>query len=301
MIFPKSLLALVPVITGVAAQSKQVISPELSRNQIYDRIMNHMPPTQSHWDQWGAGWIFADCANFARERGQNPADYEVFNVHYTDCSEPWIMCRHRSSKVDQIRMIDYFGRLPVRVRQHVKHFIVSYDIGGAAGLYWGGNIAMDDDSFDMYVLIHEAAHALDFSALRQWGSPFSQTQQWQGEWAKDSRIPTGYAATNWVENFGESGPIGLFDRYVPGGIGTIQPNWNQIFHQYATFQGYLGDTINYGGTCASRFANSPPVQMFAKSASFGINALGEEPDVSLSSNVTVIEDVDAIVVCDNLH
>lgn len=41
--------------------------------------------------------------------------------------------------------------------------------------------------------------------------------------------------------------------------------------------------------------------MFAKSASFGINALGEEPDVSLSSNVTVIEDVDAIVVCDNLH
>lgn len=86
----------------------------------------------------------------------------------------------------------------------------------------------------MYVLIHEAAHALDFSALRQWGSPFSQTQQWQGEWAKDSRIPTGYAATNWVENFGESGPIGLFDRYVPGGIGTIQPNWNQIFHQYAT-------------------------------------------------------------------
>ncbi|KAH7017978.1 uncharacterized protein B0I36DRAFT_394517 [Microdochium trichocladiopsis] len=302
MISTKSLLALVPFVAGAFAQSKQVISPELRRDQIYNPIMNYMPPTQSHWDQWGAGWTLEDCYNFARERGQNPADYEVFNVHYTDCSEPWIMCRHRSAKVDQIRMIDMIGRLPVRVRQHIKHFIVSYDIGPYAGLYWGGNIAIDDESLDMYVLMHEASHALDFSALRQYGSPFSETAIWKDNWAQDSRIPTGYAAGNWVENFAESGPIGLYDRYVPGGIGNIQPNWSQIFHQYATYQGYLGDTIQYGGTCPSRIPNSKVVSMYGRSAKVSTAAMGEMPDVSFkSANVTVLEEVVGSVSCDKSH
>lgn len=66
-----------------------------------------------------------------------------------------------------------------------------------------------------------------------------------------------------MEDFAETGMVGVYDKVVPGGIGKIEPNWNAIFHQYATYQGYLGDNILPGGTCRVRFGNSGPVTMSA--------------------------------------
>jgi hypothetical protein len=58
-----------------------------------------------------------------------------------------------------------------------------------------------------------------------------------------------------AENFAQEVIVALFDKVVPGGIGSVSPNWNSIFHQYATVQSKLGDILIPGGTCNRKFAD----------------------------------------------
>lgn len=85
--------------------------------------------------------------------------------------------------------------------------------------------------------------------------------------------------------------IALFDKVVPGGIGTVQPNWSAIFHQYATAQGWLGDQLLPGGTCQKRLANSAPVSMGPATGHGARLRTRDAPDVSLSDKVEVIEPI----------
>lgn len=82
--------------------------------------------------------------------------------------------------------------------------------------------------------------------------------------------------------------VGVYDKAVPGGIGNIEPNWNAIFHQYATYQGYLGDKIIAGGSCANRFDDTPPVAM-SNSAKFKITSAKPETGIDFAGkNITQI-------------
>jgi hypothetical protein len=45
---------------------------------------------------------------------------EVYNVHYEDCDTPWVICRHKDAPMSIEKMIDNFGRLPVRLRNLVR-------------------------------------------------------------------------------------------------------------------------------------------------------------------------------------
>lgn len=137
---------------------------------------------------------------------------------------------------------------------------------------------------DLAVMLHEMSHSLDWHALPQYTSPFSSGNEWQSNYDQDSNTPTGYGRTNWMEDFAETGKIGVFDKVVPGGFGTIASNWNQIFHQYATYQGYLGDIIIPGGTCDKRFPNSETVPINGKRSE-----MSEKPDNTIkSSNITLL-------------
>jgi hypothetical protein len=55
--------------------------------------------------------------------GFSPYDIQVFNVTYSDCGMPWVMCRHHSSEISQYQMVEMFGRLPVHMRQWVRLII----------------------------------------------------------------------------------------------------------------------------------------------------------------------------------
>ena len=59
-----------------------------------------------------------------------------------------------------------------------------------------------------------------------------------------------------AENFAQETVIALYDKVVPGGIGSVEPNWKAIFHQYATVQDALKDNLIPGGRCRNRFANA---------------------------------------------
>ena len=137
----------------------------------------------------------------------------------------------------------------------------------------------------MSTVLHEMSHSLDWHGRTDRASPFSSTGDWQNEYSKDSNTVTGYGRTNWMENFAEAGKIGVFDKVVPGGFGSVAGNWGQVFHQYATYQGWYDEFIHPGGTCAKRFGNSETVPKNGAKM-----AASSKPDNSFKSgNVTIIE------------
>ena len=51
-----------------------------------DDLLANLPPTPASWRYWPAGWLPEPCKTLTIEQNQNPADYTVFNVSYTDVS-----------------------------------------------------------------------------------------------------------------------------------------------------------------------------------------------------------------------
>ena len=71
----------------------------------------YLNPTQSTWDQWGWGWIPQACKSIAEGHNLSPYDIEVYNVHYTDCSTAFVICRHNQAQMSVINMIGKSDKL----------------------------------------------------------------------------------------------------------------------------------------------------------------------------------------------
>ncbi len=73
-------------ILGALASAQRLDKPALENNLDYlnQGLLDHLAPTQSTVDKWGAGWIPADCKQMAQDAGLSPSDVETFNVHYAD-------------------------------------------------------------------------------------------------------------------------------------------------------------------------------------------------------------------------
>lgn len=239
---------------AIARLDKPLISPPIPA--LDDGLFKNLKPTQSTNDQWEWGWIPDRCRDEANAHNLSPYDIEVFNVHYTDCSDAWVMCRHHKAEVSQAQMIDVFGRLPVHMRSWVR---LSIALPGARSAYTysdlGDNVYFGDIQSYPTLWVHEIGHTMDHNVVTK-GQDFSASQKWTDNYNMDSAISDGYAQTNQAENFAQETVISLFDKVVPGGLGSVEPNWKAIFHQYATAQDALGDNILPGGKCRNRFANA---------------------------------------------
>ncbi|KAK2592709.1 hypothetical protein QQS21_009584 [Conoideocrella luteorostrata] len=273
------------VLTGTP--SKPEMSPVFPRDLLEANLLINLPATNSTWDYWGQGWIPQGCWDIATSHGLDPNDFTVLNVHYKDCPEIWTFCRHKDSSTSEVQMMDIFGRMPVHMRSYIRHLVATPALndGAAAFTYSSGDCVVESVP-GLSTMIHETSHSLDWHAMPQYSQPFSDTNVWQENYNQDSNTPTDYGRTNWMEDFAETGMVAVYDKVVPGGFGSIAANWNQILHQYATLQGYLGDTIIPGGSCTKRFANSAPVQKNATRKSL---ELGPKPDTNIKSpNITII-------------
>jgi hypothetical protein len=274
-----SLFALLPL--AFANLDKPIISPPFPGGglaSLGQGLLDNLAPTQSTSDVWGAGWIPADCKSLVQGAGFSPTDVIPFNIHYTDCSQTWTFCRHKDSPLSQTDIIDLFGRIPVRMRDYIRHYV--FVPGNKSAGSSGDNTLMVGD-VDITVFVHEIGHSLDSHAFDpSYGVP--------SNYNLDSAVTDDYAQSSQQENFAQETVVSVFDKVVPGGIGTIQPNWQAIFHQYATLQGYIGDTILPGGTCVNRLTDSQPVPMTG-SAKFRRSNLGPKPTVSLSPDVKEIK------------
>ncbi len=95
-----------------------------------------------------------------------------------------------------------------------------------------------------------------------------------------------------MEDFAESSMVGVFNKVVPGGFGTIAGNWGQIANQYHTAQSYFDAFTNRGDRCTRRFRNSLAV---SKSSS-KMAAMGSRPDTSFdaASDITIMESIEGL-------
>ncbi|KAL6857289.1 hypothetical protein J3F83DRAFT_751098 [Trichoderma novae-zelandiae] len=281
-----AILSLLPL--ALATLDKPVIQPNFPGNglaSLGQGLMDHLAPTHSTWDDWGAGWIPQDCKSLVEGAGFSASDVIPFNIHYDDCAQTWTFCRHKDSPLSEVNILDIFGRLPVRMRSFVRHLV--FIPGNKSAGSNGDNVLMVG-AVDVTVFAHEIGHSLDSHAFDpSYGVPFSTGSVWISNYNLDSAVPDPYAQSSQQENFAQETVVSLFDKVVPGGIGTIQSNWQAIYHQYATLEGYIGDVIVPGGTCTHRLTDSPPVQM--SSSSKLRRGLGPKPHVALSPEVEEIE------------
>ena len=63
------------------------------------------------------------CKAAAEKDNLSPYDIEVLDVWLGDCDTKWIMCRHNKADVSQVNFVERFGRLPVGMRDHVRHVV----------------------------------------------------------------------------------------------------------------------------------------------------------------------------------
>ena len=272
-------------------------------NYLHAGLVAHLPPQAGTYSKWDPGWIPADCKAIIESKQLSATDVQVYSVHYNDCNTPWIMCRHKASLNPLLELIDHFSRVPVRSRQWVRHVIDLPDHSSHQNYAFNanGNIALINKAdATLAVLIHETAHSLDLQFAFQ-DKPLSGSKTWNSSFAKDSKVPDGYAQTRMIEDVAQNTVVATYNLNVPGGFANVQPGWKAIYNQYSTVQteaSGAGNLLVPGGTCWQRMANSPPVQTSDKRNPFhgrGVvrpRANEMVPDVSLPEEIDEIEPVE---------
>ncbi|OTA62601.1 hypothetical protein K449DRAFT_464727 [Hypoxylon sp. EC38] len=270
------------------------ISPPYNFNDIIEPgLQEHLNATSNHVVFLPAGQMPEYCMDEAKENGYGPADIEAFEAHYDDCHIPWVMCRLKTSKIDACTIAEFFGKMPLGMREFVRHIIVlkPKDLHGAAALSRGDNIEVSEDSWRLYILAHEMSHSLDshisIPGVTQTGQGgLSASQTWKLQFSQDSATVTEYARTLWSEDLAEgsfstcgytvklssytvkiydplaeTGILALYDTVVPGGVATLSNSSHSVYHQYTTYQKYYGDIITPGrkSGCTSRLPDSQMV------------------------------------------
>lgn len=247
-------------------------------------LMSSLKVASHTTDDWDDSMLPKDCKNLAQGAGFSPFDVSAFNIHFDDCkTQPWVFCRHKDSPLSKQDMTELFGRMPVRMRQFIRHIIALPGQRSAGSA--GDNIQMNGDC-EITVFIHETGHSLDSHAFDpKYGAPFSNGQAWTDAYNKDSAVTDDYAQSSQQENFAQETVVSVYDKNVPGGIEKIQPNAQAIHNAYTTLESYIGDIIIPGGECTHRLENSPAVpkgnsartKLVAKSEPVGEGLVRIEP------------------------
>lgn len=156
-----------------------------------------------------------------------------------------------------------------------------------------GNIAMFDRiNADLTVFIHETGHSLDLLGAYP-DNPLSNSTNWLEHYAKDSHVPDPYSQTNQREDVAQNTVVAAYNLNVPGGFGSVEPNWRELFHQFDAIeveQRKAGALLVRGGLCERRLENSQAVKV-AGSSRVMPPGPGDLLDVGLSDVVDVIESV----------
>ena len=267
-----------------------------SLNYLEQPLEDNLAATAYTLTQWTNGQIPQDCYNIANSEGQNPTDYLTYAVQYSDCGDPWYFCYHKNSEVTIDSMAQQFSKLPIQMRQWVRHIVTIPSTDGHA-YNSNGNIVFFRPVDDMEnVFVHETGHSLDL--LGAYGSQLSSSDNWWNNYDQDSNVPDPYAQTNALEDVAQNTVVAVYNENVAGGYGGIEPNWQNIFHQYATIitvarDNGVGNSIITPGEsqqCSHRLTNSNPVNADGSTTS---RVRRDTADVSLNFAEPIAVSTDA--------
>ncbi|CBF89557.1 hypothetical protein AN0402.2 [Aspergillus nidulans FGSC A4] len=214
---------------------------------------NNLPTVNSHIAVWPSGYIPKDCQDLGSGEGYNASDFEVYEVTYDDCADPWLFCRHRDVEVDIATAAETFSKLPVKVRDWVRQILLMPGANSAFAI--NGNVAFfGTTGSNVDVMIHESAHGLDgFAAF---GENLSSSDGFLAAYDADTHVPDNYARSSQAENVAQNTVVAVYDKNVPGGFPGVQEQYTAILNQYSYIQDKAGDALVPGGTCDRHLENS---------------------------------------------
>ncbi|KAK4213785.1 hypothetical protein QBC37DRAFT_463076 [Rhypophila decipiens] len=107
----------------VEAQNYTLMKPSLDPGLGHNgaKLLPLLPMTDFKIQTWESGYIPVSCKNKTEKANLSASDPVVFSVFINDCENPWIFCRHRESPSSQRDMAEVFSRMPVRMRNYVRH------------------------------------------------------------------------------------------------------------------------------------------------------------------------------------
>ncbi|CEL06014.1 hypothetical protein ASPCAL07126 [Aspergillus calidoustus] len=281
----KYAMKLLSTLSLAALASAQLDKPALTSNLDYLLEGNtaNLPTTSHSIAIWSQGWIPKDCKDLGEGEDLDATDFEIYQVSYDDCSDPWLVCRHKEAPNDISAIAETFGRVPVKIRDWVRQILVLP--GGNSAFAVNGNVAFfgtTDENVD--VVIHESAHCLDgFAAF---GEVINTSENFLAAYDADTHVPDDYARSSQAENVAQNTVVAVYDSNVPGGFPGIQPNYTAIENQYSYIKKIGGDALVPGGTCDRHLENSETVPMVEAAANGTVSsrlfrkALQGKPDSS---------------------
>ncbi|KAI0112351.1 hypothetical protein F4776DRAFT_656962 [Hypoxylon sp. NC0597] len=241
-----------------------IIPPFDLQGTIEKGLQEHL--TSSKWSisYWNKSMLPLGCNQIADQYLTNIANLEVFQVQYDDCSQPWVMCRHKDAKTDANTMAETFGKIPLGMREYVKNIAVlkPYKLMNSYAVSYNDTIAVADDSFFLYAIAQEMMHSIDshFSVtnITADNGTTSESDIWKAYHDKSDAVVSNLSAFTWQDNLAETGVISLYDIVVPGSLQAIQPNWTQVFPQYALLQTLYRNILSPGTktNCTNRLEES---------------------------------------------
>jgi len=144
------------------------------------------------------------------------------------------------------------------------------------------------------VILHETGHSLDLSGAYA-DKPLSSSDNWWNNYDLDLNVPDNYAQSNAIEDVAQNTVIAVFNENVDGGFGSVEPNYSNIFHQFATVisegsDAGQGNSIFKPGQdaqCTHRMPSSPPVPIDGSSKR-NTQIRRAAPKVNLSKSIIPI-------------
>ncbi|KAK3367690.1 hypothetical protein B0H63DRAFT_535732 [Podospora didyma] len=230
-------------------------------NDVGDQAFRQYLPTHTFTlSQWTNGKMPERCYFWAVTADHwNPADFVIYNVTYSDCSIPFVMCYNVKAGKTASQVATEISRLPVKMRQSTSMYLVYGDAasdnpsytGFMAALCGDGIIIGRSSGYFTTSLIHETGHVVDSHPLPG-STEFSSTSTWHNAVIQDGYAVTAYGAGSYVEDFADTGRAVLLDAIYPGGLAGFapnNPNLTQITHQLAAFKAVAGQYYVTGGSC----------------------------------------------------
>lgn len=195
-------------------------------------------------------------------------------------------------------MARQFGKVPIQMRQWVRHVIDVPDDAGWAFEYDGTVTFLKPGDDSLSVILHETGHSLDLSGAYN-EKPMSSSDKWWDNYGKDSKVPDDYAQTNAIEDVAQNTVVAVFNENVEGGFGTVEPGWEAIKNQYQTLIAAAAD-VGKGNSlfkpgqdakCTHRLPPSAPVSVDGSSSKRRDvkSRRGAAPKVGLSDNVVHLD------------
>lgn len=188
-------------------------------------------------------------------------------------------------------MARQFGKMPIQMRQWVRHVIDLPDKSRHAYEWNGTTTFFAAGENMMTVIVHETSHSLDLSGAYT-DKSLSNSDRWWAAYDKDGYVPDPYSASNAVEDVAQNTVVAVHDVNVPGGYPSVEPNWSRIVNQLhlveqearETGEGHSILIPGHNVKCTHRMPSSDPVPI-----SDSGKRRGAAPDVSLRSGVKVID------------